>query len=97
MSHTVLSSASQRTNRNNTTLYAVMGALEVYWEQLKSASPLKKWRGTARTADQQHEEIPTHETEEDSNMDAEWRKAKLRHARRAESRSRFIEVNAVLK
>jgi uncharacterized protein YhdP len=95
MSHTVLSAASHRTNRNNTALYEVMGTLEVYWEQLKSASLLKRWRGTASTTDQQHEEIPTHETEEDSNMNAEWRKAKLRHASRAEGRSRFIEANVV--
>ncbi len=87
MSHTVLRSASQRTNHNNTALHEIMGTLEVYWEQLKSAPLFKRWS----RSEQRDEEVPTHETEEDSNMNAEWQKAKLRHA----GRSRFIEANVV--
>ena len=48
MSHSVLRSASQRTNTNNTALHEVMGTLEVYWEQLKSAALAKRWQRNTR-------------------------------------------------
>ena len=91
MSHSVLRSASQRTNTNNTALHEVMGTLEVYWEQLKSAALAKRWRSVRGTPDQ----ISQSDPDEDTCMNDEWQKAKLKHANRADRKSKFIEANVV--